>query len=80
MGNGAMAVPDPIGMGGFSRRDALRRGAVIAGAAFVIPVVQTISIKPAAAQGTSGGRNYTGGDTGGNQDGNSQGGKGANDQ
>jgi hypothetical protein len=55
----------PNGSNRLTRRDALKRGAVVAGVAgvaFVIPVVETISIKPAAAQGTSGGHNYGGGD------------------
>ena len=73
MENDATAIPQPTGSG-LTRRDALKRGAVIAGAAFVIPVVQTLSIKPAAAQGYSGGHSYgRGGDLGQNQDNNSQG-------
>jgi hypothetical protein len=72
------AIPQPMGSGPLSRRDALKRGAVIAGAAFVIPVVQTIVIKPTAAQAMSG-RGGTQNNQN-NQDDNSQGGKGANDQ
>jgi hypothetical protein len=45
---------------GLSRREALKRGAMIGGAAFVLPVVSSISMSPAAAAATSG---YTPGDT-----------------
>ena len=40
---------------GLSRRDALKKGALIGGAAFVIPVVTTFSMDKAFAQSTSGG-------------------------
>ena len=44
--------------GGISRRDALKRGAVIGGAAaFAIPVIGTISMSQASAQTTSGNPN-----------------------
>jgi hypothetical protein len=43
------------GSSGISRRDALKRGAVIGGAAFVVPAVQSISMSRAAAQTPSGG-------------------------
>lgn len=43
-----------------SRRDALRKGALIGGAAFVIPVVTTFSMDKAFAQSASGGNNQGG--------------------
>ena len=48
---------------GVSRRDALKKGALIGTAAFVIPVVATISMSRASAQTTSG--NHNGGPNGG---------------
>ena len=53
---------------GFSRRDALKKGALIGGAAFVIPVIGTISMSRASAQTTSGANNQgpRGGGVGGN--------------
>ena len=40
---------------GISRRDALKKGAMIGSAAFLIPVVSTISMSEASAQTPSGG-------------------------
>ena len=40
---------------GLTRRDALKKGALIGGAAFVIPVVGSISMSSASAQSPSGG-------------------------
>ncbi len=40
---------------GISRRDMLKRGAVVGGAAFMVPAVQSISMSRASAQTTSGG-------------------------
>ena len=39
---------------GLSRRDALKRGAIIGGTAFIIPVVGSISMSHASAQTPSG--------------------------
>jgi len=38
---------------GLTRREALKRGALIAGAAWAIPVVQAVGLRPAYAQTTS---------------------------
>jgi len=58
MEHDATPIPGPTGLG-LTRREALKRGAMIAGAAaFVVPVVETISIRPASAQATSAGHNW----------------------
>jgi hypothetical protein len=50
-----------------TRRDVLKKGAIVGGAAFAIPVVQTISMSRASAQAASGGNSQ-------GQDNNNQGG------
>jgi hypothetical protein len=45
--------PDEQSSSGISRRDVLRRGAIVGGAAFMVPAVQSISMSRAAAQTTS---------------------------
>ena len=47
---------------GISRRDAMKRAAMIGGAAFIIPVVTSFSIDKAFAQSTSGGGDSNGRD------------------
>jgi hypothetical protein len=42
---------------GISRRDALKKGAVIASAAWVVPAVQALSMSSASADGPSGSSN-----------------------
>lgn len=54
MSESAMSPEERPGSG-ISRRDVLKRGAVVGGAAFVIPAVQSISMSRATAQTTSGG-------------------------
>jgi hypothetical protein len=51
---------------GLSRRDAIKRGAMIGGAALVIPVISSISMSSASASSPSGGYKPSGG-TGGDQ-------------
>jgi hypothetical protein len=51
--------------GEIGRREALKRGAMLGSAAFVIPVVSSISMSRAVAQTPSGGGTGGGGDTGG---------------
>ena len=54
MTNHASKTPEPDDAG-LSRRDAIKRGAMIGGAALVIPAISSISMSSASASTPSGG-------------------------
>lgn len=47
-------MDDALSVTGLSRRDALKRGVVIAGAVWAVPVVQALSVSEASAEAPSG--------------------------
>jgi len=52
---------DEMQHGGLSRREALKRGAVVAGAAWIAPAVMALPVSSASADAPSGGRSSAGG-------------------
>ena len=65
---GADDMDEGYEQGGISRRDALKKGAVIASAAWVVPAVQALSMSSASADSPSGsGKSGKGGKGGKNQ-------------